>query len=703
MRIPGEPWAGPNGDRSGDARLAINGVDGNGNESGTNGAVSYVTKRRASHQSQSSAPSSKRQSTATSLAPSFIEALGGPSNAGTPAAELVSSPLSLPVPSSSAAAAADSNSPTAILDIFQDRWNEVDKTIRELPILQPRASKGRGSGSVGRKGSSATTNTNDMLRLSTTSSLLGATYEFMGSSEGSSQRSSGHGQTTTTADWRNTTHSSNITSPPTSPSVMTTYTGSAASTHSAPKPGSIMVPSRAYDAQVAYDTPSSVNGPPLTPAQMAKKERKRAEKAEREAAVKLVQERAKAEKAARKRAGSGSRGGVGGSTMLFPGLLGGSLLGPKLSLGSAGVTDDRPSSPTPTKSKDKGKSKDKDPRRPPPLQTPDFPRHERDRGISQQLSQGSNTSPTAVADRARDMLFGLSAMDYQPTPSLPSLQQLSPHALVPPDSVLPHHRRQGQQERHPYAFSNNDEPSPTSPPPGEHGLWESLFDQSQQSYKFHPQQGASVSPEVPSPIRNFNNNGRYEDDGGFARTRASAEMMQSTSQGSTRSGRHRSHQQQSSNSHQRRSDHSQHRQGGRPSSAPQHSHARTMSHPTPPTQQQYVRFDEPLEPEEMYYEELHAPPAPAPEQALDPLTLDPLYVVICVHPFHPPSSAWHRGLPFLHLETNDVVDVLLEDGHPSTHPDLPIYIDDGDDCMLVGRDERGAVGWCLASFVMPFV
>ena len=74
-----------------------------------------------------------------------------------------------------------------------------------------------------------------------------------------------------------------------------------------------------------------------------------------------------------------------------------------------------------------------------------------------------------------------------------------------------------------------------------------------------------------------------------------------------------------------------------------------------------------------------------------------------IHPFHPPPGARHQSLPFLDLEINDVVDILLEDGHPSQHPDLPIYVDDGDDCMLVGRDERENIGWCLASFVMPLV
>lgn len=439
--------------------------------------------------------------------------------------------------------------------------------------------------------------------------------------------------------------------------------------------------------------------------------------------------------------------------MLFPGLLGSSLLSPKLGASttsppdplrevhsllsssrdgagpSISTPDRRPSTSSgPSSGSAKGKGKEVVRQSPPPLQTQPLSYTRQERGgnsISQQLSrsqsqsqshshQQSSPNPTAVADRARDMLFGLGAISDHPTPSLPSLQQLSPHALVPPDSVLSQHHH--RQQRHPYAF--NDQPSPTSPPPGDNGLWESLFDQSQQSYKFHPQP-SSVSPDTPSPLGSLHDAiGQFPAPPPSAVPR-SADMGRSTSHGSSHSSgtrpRHRSQQSQAQSS--RRSEHSQH--GGRPSPSHHNQHARTMSHPTPGSQQ-YVHFEQLDEPEEIFYEDLrlaqqqYAPPyAPQPpslhhqvapgDTVLDPLALETLYVVICVHPFHPPTSAWHRGLPFLHLETNDVVDVLLEDGHPSTHQDLPIYIDDGDDCMLVGRDERGGVGWCLASFVMPFV
>jgi len=82
--------------------------------------------------------------------------------------------------------------------------------------------------------------------------------------------------------------------------------------------------------------------------------------------------------------------------------------------------------------------------------------------------------------------------------------------------------------------------------------------------------------------------------------------------------------------------------------------------------------------------------------------LPALYVVTCVHPFHPPRGAVHLKLPFLTLNVGDHCEVLSEAGPPSMHYAIPIYVDDGEDCLLVCRDERGRVGWTLASFVLPF-
>ncbi|KAF9235247.1 hypothetical protein BU15DRAFT_89614 [Melanogaster broomeanus] len=68
----------------------------------------------------------------------------------------------------------------------------------------------------------------------------------------------------------------------------------------------------------------------------------------------------------------------------------------------------------------------------------------------------------------------------------------------------------------------------------------------------------------------------------------------------------------------------------------------------------------------------------------------------------------YRNLPFFPLVHGDLFDVLREYGHPSTHVDLPLYVDDGEDCLLLvrarsksGGYEAGEVGWALASFLVP--
>lgn len=59
-------------------------------------------------------------------------------------------------------------------------------------------------------------------------------------------------------------------------------------------------------------------------------------------------------------------------------------------------------------------------------------------------------------------------------------------------------------------------------------------------------------------------------------------------------------------------------------------------------------------------------------------------------------------------------DVLQEAGHPSLHPNLPLIVDEGEDCLLLCRSRNGGgvggigdggeeerVGWALASFLEP--
>ncbi|KAI6145479.1 hypothetical protein BKA82DRAFT_995591 [Pisolithus tinctorius] len=86
-----------------------------------------------------------------------------------------------------------------------------------------------------------------------------------------------------------------------------------------------------------------------------------------------------------------------------------------------------------------------------------------------------------------------------------------------------------------------------------------------------------------------------------------------------------------------------------------------------------------------------------------------LYTTRVIHACEPPPGVSYRGLPFFTLEYGDMYDVLREYGHPSTHADLPLYVDDGEDCLLLvrerakgnGNSEGSEVGWALASFLVP--
>ncbi|KAI0800196.1 hypothetical protein C8Q74DRAFT_1313919 [Fomes fomentarius] len=78
-----------------------------------------------------------------------------------------------------------------------------------------------------------------------------------------------------------------------------------------------------------------------------------------------------------------------------------------------------------------------------------------------------------------------------------------------------------------------------------------------------------------------------------------------------------------------------------------------------------------------------------------------LYQCRVIHPCEPPLGVSYRDIGFFTLFVDDVYDILQEAGHPSTHRDLPLYVDDGEDCLLLARSEMGEVGWVLASFLLP--
>ncbi|KDQ56300.1 hypothetical protein JAAARDRAFT_307819 [Jaapia argillacea MUCL 33604] len=80
-----------------------------------------------------------------------------------------------------------------------------------------------------------------------------------------------------------------------------------------------------------------------------------------------------------------------------------------------------------------------------------------------------------------------------------------------------------------------------------------------------------------------------------------------------------------------------------------------------------------------------------------------LYTCQVVHPCQPPAGIFYDSLPFFDLSLGQKLDVLSEEGHPLSHRNLPLYVDDGDDCLLVVRDNGGQIGWALASFLEPVI
>ncbi|KAF7790946.1 hypothetical protein EIP86_001905 [Pleurotus ostreatoroseus] len=78
-----------------------------------------------------------------------------------------------------------------------------------------------------------------------------------------------------------------------------------------------------------------------------------------------------------------------------------------------------------------------------------------------------------------------------------------------------------------------------------------------------------------------------------------------------------------------------------------------------------------------------------------------LYQCHAIHPCSPPPGVSYRDIPFLTIRVGDIFDVLEEKGHPSQHRNLPLYIDDGEDCLLLVRDMHDDIGWALASFLFP--
>jgi hypothetical protein len=99
----------------------------------------------------------------------------------------------------------------------------------------------------------------------------------------------------------------------------------------------------------------------------------------------------------------------------------------------------------------------------------------------------------------------------------------------------------------------------------------------------------------------------------------------------------------------------------------------------------------------------HPPMPPAPQLTVSSrwYRAPVMYTCRVVYECEPPEGVVYYGLPFFKLFIDDVYHVLKEAGHPSRHRDLPLEVDEGEDCLLLARDSSGELGWLLASFLFP--
>lgn len=125
------------------------------------------------------------------------------------------------------------------------------------------------------------------------------------------------------------------------------------------------------------------------------------------------------------------------------------------------------------------------------------------------------------------------------------------------------------------------------------------------------------------------------------------------------------------------------------------SHSRSRSRPSTPHPPSYP-----------------GPPCPTPPPILTinsstsahsqgPYSSPVLYACEVVSPFRLGRDVLYEGLGFHTLEVGAKFGIVEERGHPSTHPSLPVHVDDGEDCLLIAMDVHGNDGWAFASFLVP--
>ena len=84
-----------------------------------------------------------------------------------------------------------------------------------------------------------------------------------------------------------------------------------------------------------------------------------------------------------------------------------------------------------------------------------------------------------------------------------------------------------------------------------------------------------------------------------------------------------------------------------------------------------------------------------------PYSTPVLYACEAVSPFRLGLDVMYDDIGFHRLEVGTKLGIVEEYGHPSIHPLLPVHVDDGEDCLLLGVDVHGNIGWAFASFLVP--
>ena len=84
-----------------------------------------------------------------------------------------------------------------------------------------------------------------------------------------------------------------------------------------------------------------------------------------------------------------------------------------------------------------------------------------------------------------------------------------------------------------------------------------------------------------------------------------------------------------------------------------------------------------------------------------PYSTPVLYMCRVVSTFRLGRDVVYQGLEFHTLDVGMILWIVQELGHPSTHPSLPVHVDDGEDCLLLAMDASANVGLAFASFLVP--